>query len=135
MTWDQRITAFRFWLSDNGAAFGIPVAVAAIGLILFLVFGLVTSVTGPPTGPGQELAGRVISSVPPVDPRYYNQANVLVELTNGMRLTLGVPPTQTCLPGAAAVVTRTPTKGGQVHYLKSCTTAVQKSDDGPRQAG
>ncbi|MDB5468952.1 MAG: hypothetical protein JWR84_512 [Caulobacter sp.] len=81
------------------------------------------------------MVGRVISEVPPAVPQYYNQATVLVELSDGMRLQLDVPPTQTCPPGAAAVVTRTPIKGSQVHYLKSCTTAPQKSDDGPRQAG
>lgn len=135
MTWNQRIAAFRFWLSDHGAAFGIPVAVAVFGLILFLFFAVVTSITGPPTGPGQEMTGRVLSVIPPVDPRYYNQANVMVKLTDGMVLSLAVPLTQTCPPGAAAVVTRTPIKGSQIHYLKSCTTAGQKSDDGPRQAG
>lgn len=123
MTWGQRFAIFRVWWADNGAAFGLPVAILAIGLILFLAFQLITSVTGPPTGPGEQLAGRVISVVPPVDARYYNQANVLVELSDGLRLTLDVPPTQTCRPGATAVVTRTPTKGGRVHYLKSCANA------------
>jgi hypothetical protein len=136
MTWAQRIATFRFWLSDNGASFGVPVALLAIGLILALGLFAITSVTGPATGPGQEMAGRVISTIPPADPADYNHANVMVELVDGMRLRLHVPLTQTCLPGAAAVVIRTPIKGSQIHDLKSCAKlAPQKGDDGPRQAG
>ncbi|MDB5468951.1 MAG: hypothetical protein JWR84_511 [Caulobacter sp.] len=34
MTWAQRIARVRFWWTDNGAAFGVPVAVVVIGAVI-----------------------------------------------------------------------------------------------------
>ena len=122
MNWSRKFALFRFWLSQNKAALGIPlvVAVLALGLLVFLLLRPAK------TGPAISMGGRVVSEVPPPDQQYYNEAWVVVELDDGKRITAKVPLTQTCRLGDRVVAARTPTDVGPIYTLQRCAKAGEK---------
>jgi hypothetical protein len=114
--WSRQIALLRFWLSQNTAALGIPLAVAVLALGLLGVLLLRPAKTGPAISMG----GRVVSEVPPPDQQYYNDAWIVVELDDGKRITAKVPLTQTCRLGDRVVAARTPTGIGNSYTLERC---------------
>ena len=125
MTWRQRIAFLQDWLRENAGILGVPIAL----LSLVIILAALSALRPRPTGPAEEIGGRIISETR-VDPQYYNETRVVVELVDGVRFTTGIPLAQTCRVGDRALVARRKAGGGRDHRLLSCT-----KDDGPRQAG